>query len=144
MVNITQQKRNRMLAFLEDLKKEHSDDALIKAFNEIENHLKEKKYGLVWEEHEEEVDIKLRENIPILIEDQERKLVKDKNFPYNFLIEGDTYKLYIFCRKHIRIKLIVFTLIHLIIQGQKIGNIITTMLTRMICIGIVNGFHLWM
>ena len=101
MVNITQQKRNRMLAFLEDLKKEHSDDALIKAFNEIENHLKEKKYGLVWEEHEEEVDIKLRENIPILIEDQERKLVKDKNFPYNFLIEGDNLQaLYLLQKTH--------------------------------------------
>ena len=90
-----------MLAFLEDLKKEHSDDALIKAFNEIENHLKEKKYGLVWEEHEEEVDIKLRENIPILIEDQERKLVKDKNFPYNFLIEGDNLQaLYLLQKTH--------------------------------------------
>ena len=54
MANISKQKRDRMLAFLEELKKTHSDDASIRAFNEIENHLREKKYGLVWEEHEEE------------------------------------------------------------------------------------------
>ena len=39
MANISKQKRDRMLAFLEELKKTHSDDASIRAFNEIENHL---------------------------------------------------------------------------------------------------------
>ena len=36
-----------MIGFLEELKQQHSDDASIRAFNEIENHLRDKKYGLV-------------------------------------------------------------------------------------------------
>ena len=40
-----------MLAFLEQLKADHNDDASIRAFNEIQNHLTEKKFGLVFEEH---------------------------------------------------------------------------------------------
>ena len=40
-----------MLDFLEILKKEHTDDESIRAFTEIENQLRDKKYGLVWEEH---------------------------------------------------------------------------------------------
>ena len=40
-----------MLDFLETLKKEHTDDESIRAFTEIENQLRDKKYGLVWEEH---------------------------------------------------------------------------------------------
>lgn len=39
--------------FLEKLREEHSDGQSIRAFAEIENHLRDKKYGLVWEEHEE-------------------------------------------------------------------------------------------
>ena len=35
MANITKQKRDQMIAFLEELKKEHSDDASVRAFNEI-------------------------------------------------------------------------------------------------------------
>ena len=45
-----------MIGFLEELKLQHNDDASIRAFNEIENHLRDKKYGIVWEEHSEEVD----------------------------------------------------------------------------------------
>lgn len=53
MANITKQKRDQMLEFLEQLKKEHNDDDSVRAFNEIENHLKDKKFGLVFEEHRE-------------------------------------------------------------------------------------------
>ena len=51
MGDITKQKREQMIAFLEELKKVHSDDTSVRAFNEIENHLKDKKFGLVFEEH---------------------------------------------------------------------------------------------
>ena len=78
-----------MIAFLEGLKEIHSDDASIQAFNEIENHIRDKKYGLVWEEHSEEVDDLLKENIPILTADSERRLCKDESLPWNFIIEGD-------------------------------------------------------
>ena len=39
--NITKLKKDEMIAFLEELKKTHSDDSSIRAFNEIENTLTE-------------------------------------------------------------------------------------------------------
>ena len=89
MANLSKIKRDEMIAFLDELKKTHSDDASIRAFNMIENHLREKKYGLVWEEHSEEVDELLKENIPVLTADPERRLCKDENLPWNFIIQGD-------------------------------------------------------
>ena len=74
MPNLSQIKRQRMLDFLETLRKEHTDDESIRAFTEIENHLRDKKYGLVWEEHEEAVDVKLRTHIPVLSEDTDKKI----------------------------------------------------------------------
>ena len=35
MANIAKMKRDRMLAFLEELKLQHNDDETIRAFNEI-------------------------------------------------------------------------------------------------------------
>lgn len=72
MANLSKIKRDKMLEFLEHLKKEHTDDESIIAFNEIENQLKEKKYGLVWEEHSEKVDEMLENNIPVFKEVRER------------------------------------------------------------------------
>lgn len=99
--NVTKLKRDEMIAFLEELKKTHSDDSSIRAFNEIENTLTEKKFGLVFEEHTEEVDEKLKKEIPILCADEERKICKDKNLPYNFIIEGDNLQaLYLLEKTH--------------------------------------------
>ena len=99
--NVTKLKRDEMIAFLEELKKTHSDDRSIRAFNEIENTLTEKKFGLVFEEHTEEVDEKLKNEIPILCADEERKICKDKNLPYNFIIEGDNLQaLYLLEKTH--------------------------------------------
>ena len=89
MANLSKTKREEMIAFLEGLKEIHSDDASIQAFNEIENHIRDKKYGLVWEKHSEEVDELLKGNIPILTADLERRLCKDEKLPWNFIIEGD-------------------------------------------------------
>lgn len=101
MANLSKIKRDNMIAFLEELKKTHSDDASIRAFNEIENHLREKKYGLVWEEHSEAVDEMLEENIPVLTADPERRLCKDESLPWNFIIEGDNLQaLYLLEKTH--------------------------------------------
>ena len=90
-----------MIAFLESLKESHSDDASIQAFNEIENHIRDKKYGLVWEEHSEQVDDLLKQNIPILTADPERRLCKDATLPWNFIIEGDNLQaLYLLEKTH--------------------------------------------
>lgn len=87
--NLSQKKRQRMLEFLEKIKKAHTDDESLIAINEIENELTEKKYGLVWEEHEEAVDVQMRENIPVFTEVADKEIVSDENLPYNFLLEGD-------------------------------------------------------
>lgn len=101
MANISKIKRDKMIAFLEELKKAHTDDESIRAFNEIENSLLEKKYGLVFEEHTEEVDERLLNEIPVLGEDKERRLCKDENLPWNFIIEGDNLQaLYLLEKTH--------------------------------------------
>lgn len=90
MANLSQQKRERMLEFLKQLKSEHTDDASLIALNEIENALISKKYGLVWEQHEEQVDVMMRDNVPVFTEVPEREIKGDPNSDqYNFLLEGD-------------------------------------------------------
>lgn len=101
MVNLTKIKRNEMIAFLEELKSTHTDDDSIRALNEIKNALTDKKFGLVFEEHREEVDEKLLNEIPILCADETRKICKDKDLPYNFIIEGDNLQaLYLLEKTH--------------------------------------------
>lgn len=101
MANLTKMKRDEMLKFIENLKKTHTDDESIRAFNEIENHITEKKFGLVFEEHTEEVDERLENEIPVLCEDETRKICKSKNVPYNFIIEGDNLQaLYLLEKTH--------------------------------------------
>ena len=79
-----------MLKFLETLKEQHSDDESLIAINQIESELTSKKYGLVWEEHEEEVDVKMRTHIPVFTEVEEKEIVGNPDSEqYNFLLEGD-------------------------------------------------------
>ena len=79
-----------MIAFLELLKKQHSDDDSLIAINRIEKELTSKKYGLVWEEHQEEVDKKMETHIPVFSEVPEYELIDDEyNTSFNFLLEGD-------------------------------------------------------
>ncbi|WP_455126914.1 site-specific DNA-methyltransferase [Pseudoramibacter alactolyticus] len=89
MANLSKIKREKMLDYLEKLKEINNDDENIRAITEIENALNEKKYGLVWEEHSEKVDEELVHNIPIFVEDENRKITANEDEPYNFLLEGD-------------------------------------------------------
>ena len=89
MSNLSQKKREKMLEYLNRLKEIHKDDESRMALEKIETALTEKKYGLVWEEHEEEVDKQLVHNIPVFKEVEERKIVADESNDFNFLLEGD-------------------------------------------------------
>lgn len=89
MANLSKIKRQKMLDYLEKLKEINNDDENIRAITEIENALNEKKYGLVWEEHSEKVDEELVHNIPIFVEDKNRKITSNDDEPCNFLLEGD-------------------------------------------------------
>ena len=101
MPNLSQLKRQRMIEFLEKLRSEHTDDESIRAFTEIENHIRDKKYGLVWEEHSEHVDEMLKDNIPIFTEDTEKKITVVPDGKYNFILEGDNLQsLYLLEKTH--------------------------------------------
>lgn len=101
MANLSQMKREKMLAFLETLKEQHSDDESLLAIGQIEKELKGKKYGLVWEEHEEAVDVQMRDNIPVFTEVEEREITADEGGAYNFLLEGDNlHSLYLLEKTH--------------------------------------------
>lgn len=102
MPNLSQIKRKRMLEFLEKIKEEHkNDDEMLIALGEIESELNAKKYGLVWEEHEEKVDVQMRTHIPVFKEVKEREISVAPDKPYNFLLEGDNlHSLYLLEKTH--------------------------------------------
>lgn len=90
MANLSQEKRQRMLAFLDTIRQEHKDDDdVLIALGEIERELNAKKYGLVWEQHEEAVDVMMRTHIPVFTEDASKEITCDESGVYNFLLEGD-------------------------------------------------------
>ena len=101
MVNLSKIKRENMINFLNIIRNQHSDDESIRAICEIENQLIDKKYGLVWEEHIEHVDEMLKDNIPIFNEESQRKIVIDKDYNFNFILEGDNLQsLYLLEKTH--------------------------------------------
>lgn len=89
MSNLSKIRRDKMIEFLETLKEQHSDDESLIAINQIEKELVSKRYGLVWEEHEEAVDAMMRDNIPVFTEVKEREICVVPGEDYNFLLEGD-------------------------------------------------------
>lgn len=90
MANLSQQKRQRMLEFLQTIREEHKDDDdVLIAIGEIESELNAKKYGLVWEWHEEAVDIQMRDNIPVFTECTDKEINASAGGVYNFILEGD-------------------------------------------------------
>lgn len=90
MANLSQQKRQRMLALLNEIKEEHkNNDDMLVALGEIENELTSKKYGLVWEKHEEQVGRMMQDNIPVFSEVNDKETTATDENNYNFLLEGD-------------------------------------------------------
>ncbi len=73
---------------LEDLNKEE----LFSRIKELEEKLKRKtKYGLVWEDKDEDVVLECENKYPILKNIKERSIRNNKGGPVNVLIEGDNY-----------------------------------------------------
>ena len=100
MSNLSEIKRKEALDYLDTLRKRLTNDYEIKAINEIESLLLEKKFGLLWEEHEERVDIEIKNKIPIFLEQEDYKINGSRN-EYNFLLEGDNlHSLYLLEKTH--------------------------------------------
>ena len=84
MANLSQQKRQRMLEFLQSIREEHKDDDdVLIALGEIESELNAKKYSLVWEQHEEAVDVQMRDNIPVFTERVDKEISASPKDGYN-------------------------------------------------------------
>jgi len=49
------------------------------------------RYGLVWEDKEEDVAKQCETELPVLQEDPSREIMSDPENPCNFIIEGDNY-----------------------------------------------------
>ena len=57
--NLSKIRREKMLSTINEIKKGISDEEILNNLSLIENELTKKKFGLIWEEHEERVDKEL-------------------------------------------------------------------------------------
>jgi adenine specific DNA methylase mod-like protein len=99
--NLSKIRREKMLETIKEIKKNITDEVTLDNLSMIENELTKKKYGLIWEEHEERVDKELETQIPTFeeVKNKEIKLSNDNKF--NFLLEGDNlHSLYLLEKTH--------------------------------------------
>lgn len=92
--NISKQKRDDLIAKIGQIRtyisaapQDENTGNLLAYLSELEKDVNGKKYGLVFEEHREEIDEVLATHTPVLTE--EKDLFIDNGGNVNFLIEGD-------------------------------------------------------
>ncbi len=92
--NVSKQKREKLLEKIKEIHKyissapqDENTGKLLAYLSDLEKDVNGKKYGLVFEEHREEIEEVLEENTPVLTEDKD--LFIDNCGQMNFLIEGD-------------------------------------------------------
>lgn len=92
--NLSKQKRDDLLskisairAYIAAAPQDENTGSLLTYLSDLEKDVSGKKYGLVFEEHQESIDSVLAEHIPVLTEEPE--LLIDNGGELNFLLEGD-------------------------------------------------------
>ena len=92
--NISKQKREDLLNKIKEIRnyiatapKDENTGNLLSYLSDLEKDVNGKKYGLVFEEHREEIDEVLDTHTPVLTE--EKDLFINNGGQMNFLIEGD-------------------------------------------------------
>lgn len=99
--NLSKVKREKLLSTISDIKKNIIDEETLNNLSLIENELNDKKYGLIWEEHKESVDVELENKIPTFIEVKKNSFRENQDEKYNFLLEGDNlHSLYLLEKTH--------------------------------------------
>lgn len=99
--NLSKIKREKMLFTLSEIKKTTTDEETLNNLSLIENELTSKKYGLIWEEHKENVDEKLENNIPVFQEEKNKEIKAGEDSGLNFILEGDNlHSLYLLEKTH--------------------------------------------
>lgn len=93
-INISKKKRDDLLdkikqirAFIAAAPQDENTGNLLSYLSDLEKDVNGKKYGLVFEEHREEIDEVLDTHTPVLTEDAD--LFVDHGGQMNFLLEGD-------------------------------------------------------
>ena len=92
--NLSKQNREDLLAKIQAIRtyissapKDENTGNLLTYLSDLERDVNDKKYGLVFEEHQEAIDTVLAEHTPVLTE--EKPLQIDNGGEMNFLLEGD-------------------------------------------------------
>ena len=99
--NLSKIRRDKMLNTISEIKKNITDEKMLTNLSMIENELTKKKYGLIWEEHEERVDKELETQIPTFEEINDKEIISNPNEKFNFLLEGDNlHSLYLLEKTH--------------------------------------------
>lgn len=100
--NLSREKREKIIENIQVMRAKLQDNPeLLVTLNEIEVELKKKKYGLVWEHHEEKIDQEIKNKIPVFEENKDLEIIKDENKSTNFIIEGDNlHSLYLLEKTH--------------------------------------------
>lgn len=100
--NLSSEKRELILNNIKIMREKLQEEPeLITTLNEIEKDLKRKKYGLVWENHEEKIDQELINKIPVFVEDKSLEIKYDNDKATNFILEGDNlHSLYLLEKTH--------------------------------------------
>lgn len=99
--NLSKIRRDKMLNTINEIKKGITDEQTLTNLSMIENELTKKKYGLIWEEHEERVDKELETQIPTFEDVKEKEIISNPDDKFNFLLEGDNlHSLYLLEKTH--------------------------------------------
>ena len=99
--NLSKIRRDKMLNTINEIKKNIFDEETLNNLSMIENELTKKKYGLIWEEHEERVDKELETKIPTFEDVKAKEIIYNYNDKFNFLLEGDNlHSLYLLEKTH--------------------------------------------
>ena len=99
--NLSKIRRDKMLNTISKIKENIDDEETLQNLSLIEYELTKKKYGLLWEEHEEKVDEELKTKIPTFEEVKDKEIVSNKDDKFNFLLEGDNlHSLYLLEKTH--------------------------------------------
>lgn len=99
--NLSKIRRDKMLKTINEIKKNISDEETLTNLSMVENELTKKKYGLIWEEHEERVDKELETQVPTFEEIKDKEIISNHDDKFNFLLEGDNlHSLYLLEKTH--------------------------------------------
>lgn len=85
--------KNESIKYIQGLINDFNKDGRnedVEKLEKVVRVIKSQKYGLVWEDHPENVELQMRDNIPVFTEDSNKKISdKVESNEYNFLLNGD-------------------------------------------------------